>query len=85
MHIFYTKNTKNKGRKLTQRFQEKILLMHTHDSRYSVMTSGVSYKHGCLNGMPHSIFVHPERKHKDCTVCSDRKISVGKKETRFFS
>lgn len=36
-----------------------------------------------LDGKPHFIFLCPERKHKDCIVCSNRKI-FGRIKINFF-
>jgi hypothetical protein len=34
-----------------------------------------------LNGMLHVIIPHPEKKHKDCIVCSKRNVPGGRNET----
>ena len=44
---------------------------------------GTRDKEERLNGKPHFV-AHNEGKHKDCAVCSNRKIQGGRKETYYF-
>ena len=37
-----------------------------------------------MNGMLHVIIPHPEKKHKDCIVCSKRNVAGGRKETTYI-
>jgi hypothetical protein len=37
-----------------------------------------------LNGMLHVIIPHPEKKHKDCIVCSKRNVPGGRKEATYI-
>jgi len=37
-----------------------------------------------LNGMLHVIIPHPEKKHKDCIVCSKENVPGGRKETTYI-
>jgi len=37
-----------------------------------------------LNGMLHMIIPHPEKKHKDCIVCSKRNVPRGRRETTYI-
>jgi len=37
-----------------------------------------------LNGMLHVIIPHPEKKHKDCIMCSKRNVPGGRKETTYI-
>jgi hypothetical protein len=37
-----------------------------------------------LNGMLHVIISHPEKKHKDCIVCSKRIMPGGRRKQRTF-
>lgn len=37
-----------------------------------------------LDRTPHFIYLQPGGKHKDCAVCSNRKIKGGRKETCYF-
>lgn len=37
-----------------------------------------------LNGMLHVIIPHPEKKHKDCIVCSKRNVPGGRRETTYI-
>lgn len=46
--------------------------------------AGASDDEERVNGKPYFIFLHPQRRHKDCAVLSNRKIPGERKETNFF-
>jgi hypothetical protein len=45
--------------------------------------TSTSDNHQRLNGMLHVIIPHPEKKHKDCIMCSKRNVPDGRKQHTF--
>lgn len=86
--ILYKASTVNSNNKKIshKQFREELLLGLVGDLRVTTKTGrpSSSDKEQRLDGTLHIITLHPQRKHKDCTVCSNRNIPGGRRETTYI-
>lgn len=77
----------NTTQKLSHKqFREKLVLDLVENIRVTVKRGepSSSDKEQRLDGKLHIITLNPQKKHKDCAVCSNRKVPGGRKETSYI-
>ncbi|CAK9833061.1 PiggyBac transposable element-derived protein 4 [Anthophora retusa] len=77
----------NTTKKLSHKqFREKLVLDLVKNIRVTAKRGepSSSDKEQRLNGKLHIITLHPQNKHKDCAVCSNRKVPGGRKEKSYI-
>lgn len=86
-YILYKASPSNTNKNITHKqFREKLLLDLVGDFRITAKRGLPSFsdKEQRLDGKLHIITLHPQHKHKDCAVCSNRKVPGGRKETSYI-